>query len=69
MKTAKHALTIGLLVVLGGTVALAGRTREPSPDTFAGTPVAVNVEAGGLLVPAYDLYIPVPTDIVDAAQF
>ena len=69
MKSAKYMLTVGLLVVVGGTAALAGRTPQPSSDVPVVPTVALEVDAGGLLVPEYGLYIPLPTEIANAAQF
>ena len=68
MKSAKYALTVGLLVVVGGTAALASRT-PPSSDVPVVSTVALEVDGAGLLLPEYGLYIPLPVDIADAAQF
>ena len=68
MNSAKYTLTIGLLVVVGGTAALAGRTSEPSSHVPAVAPVVVEVEAGGILLPEYGVYIPRADAISSAAQ-
>jgi hypothetical protein len=68
MNSAKYTLTIGLLVVVGGTAALAGRTPAPSSHVPAVAPVVVEVEAAGILLPEYGVYIPLPDEIASAAQ-
>ena len=69
MKSAKHAVIIGLLAVLGGTAAVAGNSLRPSSFAPAGAPLAVEIEAGGLRLPQYGLYIPIQPEILDAAPF
>jgi hypothetical protein len=67
MKFAKHALTISLVLVAGGTAALANRSPAPSSDD-PGTAPVVEMDPAGLSLPEYGVYIPLPTAIASAGQ-
>jgi hypothetical protein len=69
MRSAEYVLTVGLLVVVGGTAALASRTPQPSSEVPVVPTVALEVDGAGLLLAKYGLYIPLPAEIGDAAQF